>query len=130
MIRFCIRGQMHSLKNSRDVFVNRKTGRLFPKKNDKIVAFETAFHAQVPVNCRQRLSGDVAVTIDAFYPSRRQDLDEAIIYDMLQRTSVIVNDRQVKEKHVFWHLDRQNPRVWIQVRELSEAGHAQRLNCE
>ena len=56
--------------------------------------------------------------VDAFYPSRRQDLDCALIYDLLQKSGIVKNDRQVKVKKEVWHLDRKNPKVVVTVWEL------------
>jgi Holliday junction resolvase RusA-like endonuclease len=48
------------------------------------------------------------------YASRRPDLDESLILDLLQGVAY-VNDRQVKEKHIYWGLDKENPRAEIIV---------------
>lgn len=120
-IRFEVRGACVSLKNSRDIAINRKTGRAWPKRNAAIESFTADFCAQIPPDYRGLgIEGDVSVTIDAFYPDRRRDLDVELVYDLLgsKYTGVIRNDRQVKEKHVYWHLDRDNPRVSVIVREL------------
>jgi hypothetical protein len=49
-----------------------------------------------------------------FYASRRSDLDESLILDLLQGV-IYVNDRQVKEKHIYWGLDKECPRAEIIV---------------
>jgi Holliday junction resolvase RusA-like endonuclease len=48
------------------------------------------------------------------YASRRPDLDESVILDAMQGI-VYKNDRQVKEKQIYWGLDPQNPRCEILV---------------
>jgi hypothetical protein len=58
---------------------------------------------------------DVAVTMKIYYASRRPDLDESVILDALQNI-VYVNDRQVKEKHIYWGLDKHEPRCEVEVR--------------
>ena len=63
------------------------------------------------------LEGDVIFTADIYYASRRPDLDESLILDVLQGWCY-GNDRQVKVKHVFWHLDRADPRARISVEAL------------
>lgn len=60
------------------------------------------------------IEGDVAVTMTIYYATRRPDLDESVILDVLQGHAYH-NDRQVREKHVFWGLDRVNPRTEIEV---------------
>jgi hypothetical protein len=39
-----------------------------------------------------------------------------LILDLLQG-SMYLNDRQVKEKHIYWHLDKENPRAIIEVKK-------------
>jgi Holliday junction resolvase RusA-like endonuclease len=60
---------------------------------------------------------DVAVTMKIYYASRRPDLDESVILDALQNI-VYVNDRQVKEKHIYWGLDKHEPRCEIEIRSI------------
>lgn len=56
----------------------------------------------------------MAVWIIIHYASRRPDLDDSIILDAMQG-AIYVNDRQVKERHIYWALDKTNPRseIWI-----------------
>jgi Holliday junction resolvase RusA-like endonuclease len=49
-----------------------------------------------------------------FYASRRPDLDESLILDCMQGR-IYENDRCVKEKHIFWGLDKEDPRAEIEV---------------
>jgi Holliday junction resolvase RusA-like endonuclease len=61
------------------------------------------------------ISEDVAVTIRIWYASRRPDLDESLILDLLQDVAYL-NDRQVKEKHIYWMgVDKENSRCEIEV---------------
>jgi len=60
------------------------------------------------------LEGDLAVIITIHYASRRPDLDESVILDCMQG-KIYGNDRQVKEKHIFWSLDREAPRSYITI---------------
>jgi len=64
------------------------------------------------------MTGDVYVEITIWYASRRPDLDESVILDAMQGL-IYENDRQVKEKHVFHRLDKDNPRAQITVRPLT-----------
>jgi hypothetical protein len=56
-----------------------------------------------------------------WYASRRPDLDESVILDLMQfdkktgRNFIYVNDRQVKKKTVQWGLSPSNPRLEIEV---------------
>lgn len=58
---------------------------------------------------------DVALEATIFYASRRPDLDESLFMDILQKAGVYKNDRLVKEKHIYWGLDKKNPRVEFAV---------------
>lgn len=60
--------------------------------------------------------GDVSVRMKIYYATRRKDLDESLILDMLQGRA-FVNDRQVKKKDITWFLDKEVPRCEIEVFE-------------
>lgn len=74
------------------------------------------------------LTAPVVAHITIWYASRRPDLDESLILDLLQvdekkyrdTKGVILNDRQVREKHVYWRLDPANPRCEIKLEEKPE----------
>ena len=57
------------------------------------------------------------VDMDIYYKTRRPDLDESLILDLLQ-TYVYKNDRSVKAKIVRWHLDPENPRTRVRILKL------------
>ena len=63
---------------------------------------------------------NLSITMHSFYASRRPDLDESVILDALQEI-VYHNDRQIKEKHIYWGLDKVEPRCEIELREISVA---------
>jgi Holliday junction resolvase RusA-like endonuclease len=84
-------------------------------KSDKALAYAKAFKQQCNVPASQKFSTDVVVTIRIWYASRRPDLDESLILDLLQDV-LYENDRQVKEKHIYWMgVDKVNPRCEIDV---------------
>lgn len=60
---------------------------------------------------------DLSITMHIFYASRRPDLDESVVLDALQQI-VYENDRQIKEKHIYWGLDKVEPRCEIELREI------------
>jgi Holliday junction resolvase RusA-like endonuclease len=86
-------------------------------KSDKALSYSDVFKQQAQGMCINLVHGDVRVTMHIWYASRRPDLDEALILDLLQGVTY-VNDRQVKEKHIYWHLDPAEPRTEIVVEEL------------
>lgn len=109
-------GEPASKANSRKVVRIGGVSRLI--KSDKARAYAEAFKAQArPIN--PLVEDDVRVTMRIFYASRRPDLDESLILDLLQGV-FYVNDRQVKEKHIYWGLDKENPRAEIIVDVLPQ----------
>jgi Holliday junction resolvase RusA-like endonuclease len=64
---------------------------------------------------------DVKVEMLIYYTTRRPDLDESLILDLMQGL-IYKNDRQVKSKAIYHGLDKQNPRTIIRVSAL-ESGH-------
>jgi Holliday junction resolvase RusA-like endonuclease len=89
-------------------------------KSQKALDYAKSFKQQCQVPPLLKfLSEDVSVTIRIWYASRRPDLDESLILDLLQDVAY-VNDRQVKEKHIYWALDRENPRCEIDVAPLQQ----------
>lgn len=113
-LNFTIYGEPASKANSRKmVYVHGKPMFI---KSAKALAYAKMFKQQC---VRQKmLEGDVCVEIKIYYASRRPDLDESLILDLLQDVAYL-NDRQVKEKHIYWGLDKDNPRCEIKVSALS-----------
>ena len=65
------------------------------------------------------MTGDLRVTLHIYYASRRPDLDETLILDLMQGL-IYENDRQVKERHAYWGLDPENPRAEIMIEKIPE----------
>jgi Holliday junction resolvase RusA-like endonuclease len=90
-------------------------------KNPEVVAFERDFARLVPRDVCKGLGSlerPLRAIVSVFYPSRKSDLDCALLYDCLQTAGVVTNDRHIIEKHEFGHVDKDNPRVEIIVEEL------------
>lgn len=150
MIRLTLLGQAASKANSRRLVNFGRRPALI--KSDAALEFAFDAQRQIPAHCRQRLEGDVAVTLHMHYRSERPDLDESVVLDVLQdqfktvtlmgqkqrvllAAGVYRNDRQVREKHVFFHVDRNNPRVEIEVapiesRQLTMPTNRREEPCE
>ena len=110
---FIVLGEPASKANSRRAALIRGKPRFI--KSEKALSYSDSFRLQVqPLT--DLLSGDLSVTLTIHYASRRPDLDESLILDLMQGR-IYLNDRQVKEKHVYWQLDPENPRTEITVRE-------------
>jgi Holliday junction resolvase RusA-like endonuclease len=114
-LAFKILGEPASKANSRKMVTIGGSPRLI--KSAKALSYASAFKLQAKAG--RMIEGDVAVHITIWYASRRPDLDESLILDLLQDVAY-KNDRQVKEKHIYWALDPQNPRCEIRVEPLGK----------
>jgi|TARA_R110000744_G_scaffold211925_1_gene331027 Holliday junction resolvase RusA-like endonuclease len=108
---FTVFGEPASKANSRKLVTIR--GRPAFIKSQKARDYVKLFDKQCP-RLDTLMEGDVAVTMTIYYASRRPDLDESVILDCMQ-DKIYANDRQVKQKFIFWGLDRENPRSIIYV---------------
>ena len=109
-------GEPASKANSRKVVKIGNVSRLI--KSSKALKYSDMFKQQ----CRPLATlmiGDLRVIMRIFYASRKPDLDESLILDLMQGL-IYHNDRQVKEKHIYWGLDTENPRTEIIVECIPE----------
>jgi Holliday junction resolvase RusA-like endonuclease len=110
-------GEPASKANSRRLVKFGGISRLI--KSKKALSYSDMFKQQ----CKQLdvlLEGDLRISITIYYASRRPDLDESLILDLLQGY-VYANDRQIKEKHIYWGgLDKENPRSEITVEVIKK----------
>jgi len=109
-------GEPASKANSRRVVRFGNMSRLI--KSDKALKYSDAFKLQLKP-LQPLMQGDLRVTMHIYYASRRPDLDESLILDLMQGF-VYENDRQVKERHTYWGLDPDNPRSEIIVQCIPE----------
>lgn len=142
-IVFTILGEPASKANSREIvtlrYRDKATGAMKSRpqvrKSDKALDYERDALKQIPPKYRVRYTGPVAVTLHIFYASERPDLDESVVLDVLQdryktverdgekvrelvQRGVYVNDRQVREKHVYHGIDKANPRAEVHILPL------------
>ena len=123
--QFTIEGEPASKANSRKIVTIR--GRPVSIKSDKARKYAAGFLHQ----CKKLddlFEGDVSVEILIYYATRRPDLDESLILDCMQG-NVFINDRQVKQKHIYWGLDRDRPRTVIRVSALETGSNPSYLRC-
>ena len=116
VIEFEIIGEPASKANSRKLVTIK--GRPAFIKSEKARKYVKSFQEQCP-KLDTLVDVDVSVWIKIYYATRRPDLDESVILDAMQDL-IYVNDRQVKEKHIFWGLDRDNPRSEIKIQNISQ----------
>ncbi len=114
---FVIHGEPASKANSRKLV--HLNGRPAFIKSAKARGYVKDFQFQCP-KLSPLLTGDLAVYIKIYYATRRPDLDESVILDAMQGL-IYENDRQVKEKHIFHALDKENPRAHIVIAKMSDS---------
>ena len=132
-IKFTIFGEPASSKNSRKQASVGKPGakRTIWIKSEKARDYEHDALRQIPPAARLQLQGPVRITLRIWYATERPDLDEALILDILQnrfkgkaparqliQNGVYCNDRQIKEKHVYWGKDPVAPRTEVVVEAM------------
>lgn len=115
-ISLFILGEPASKANSRRVVKFGNMSRLI--KSQKALNYSEEFRAQCP-QLGRLMDGDLRVTMRIYYATRRPDLDESLILDLMQGL-VYENDRQVKERHTYWGLDAENPRSEIIIEQIPE----------
>jgi hypothetical protein len=143
MIKFTVRGQPCSKANSRAIVMWGKRPALI--KSADALQYERDFDLQMPARARVMFDVPVRVTLRIFYATERPDLDESLVLDCMQARykrikgrleqvddagdefaygkgerklisrGVYLNDRLVREKHVYHAIDKNNPRTEIEV---------------
>jgi|TARA_R110002012_G_scaffold307790_1_gene513518 hypothetical protein len=111
IVQFEVVGEPASKANSRKAVVIR--GKPAFIKSQKARDYVKAFGEQCPT-LPELITDDVLVEILIYYASRRPDLDESLILDCMQ-DKIYKNDRQVKQKKIYWSLDKDNPRSIIRI---------------
>ena len=111
-VTFTVYGEPASKANSRKMVLIK--GRPALIKSQKARDYVKTFEQQCPV-LEVPTTEDVVVEMMIYYASRRPDLDESLILDCMQ-CRVYKNDRQVKQKFIYWGLDKENPHSVIRVR--------------
>ena len=109
-------GEPASKANSRRVVHYGGMSRLI--KSKKALSYSDVFKQQCG-KLPTLMTGDLRVTLHIFYASRRPDLDESLILDLMQGL-IYENDRQVKERHCYWGLDPDNPRAEIIIERIPD----------
>ena len=117
-VNLTIHGEPASKSNSRKIVMFGKRPAIIKSQKARDYVESVAAQCQAMDLPNDLLEGDVWIEITIFYRTRRPDLDESVILDCLQGV-VYSNDRQVKEKHVFHALDKENPSAEICVGEIN-----------
>ena len=85
-------------------------------KSKKALVYARDFDLQCPVR-RNLFEEDLSIAIKIYYRTRRPDLDESLILDLLQG-KVFKNDRSIKSKYVEHGLDKEHPHSLIVISSL------------
>ena len=109
-------GKLPSMKNSRRIVTNCHTRRPMLIKSQEALDYEEIFAAQIPGKSRKYYAGPVLLEVIVYYASDRPDLDVEFLKDLIQKTSIIANDRQIRKVVSEKRIDRGNPRVVFTVR--------------
>lgn len=101
-------------KNAYHIIYRNFGGKKVPmvKKTADADAYVASIKSQA--NGAPMLEGDLKVVATLYYASRRPDLEESVLLDALQGI-VYKNDRQIKEKHIYHAIDKENPRAEIEI---------------
>lgn len=119
--RVTLPGQPYSKANSRQLVTFNGRMRSIKSKN----ALEYVNACFIPVrraiNAQGHLTYNVPVRLTAvvYYKTKRPDLDESLIMDILEKYEVYENDRLIHEKRIYKRFDKDNPRTEILVEPLS-----------
>ncbi len=119
-ISFTVEGEPASKANSRRAVMFGKRPAFI--KSHKALTYLDLFRVQVPI-LPILLDMPLCVELHIWYASRRPDLDESLVLDAMQGR-IYVNDRQIQERHTYWNLDRDRPRVAITIRPIEDRAGA------
>lgn len=109
-----IKGGLCSKSNSR--IITSRGGRVRSIKSPKALAWMQSAVLQLRSQWKKKtIEKPVGLEIHVFYASRRPDLDISLVMDALQNAEVIKNDRQVHEFFARKLLDKNDPRVEIEI---------------
>lgn len=119
-MNFTILGEPCSKANSRIMIVNKGKRRCIKSANAQ--AYVDSFLWQMRSHIKNmrlsQLEGNVRLVCTIYYASYRKDLDESLIMDCLQKSGILKNDRQIKEKHIYHRIDKKNPRSEIELYDM------------
>lgn len=135
LIKFTIYGECASKSNSRELAtIGPKSARkTILRKSQKALDYVASALRQIPPTARVRMQGAICVRLVLFYASMRPDMDEQLLLDCLQdqwtrrdgervlvQKGVILNDRQIVERHVYRRQDPKRPRAEIEITSAAE----------
>jgi len=116
-IAFVVLGNLPRKSNSRRLFRKRNTGRPIIVKSENALAYENSFLSQTQKVKKGAFQEKefLKLTLHIYYQSWRSDLSDELFCDLLQKSQIIPNDRYIVEKHLYHHIDTENPRVEAEI---------------
>lgn len=126
MTKIIITGQTPSHKNSKVMTLNRSTGKLFPRNNDRYLSWKGGAEVEILNQVRHRHRGTVGVIMTFFVKDRRpRDLDNmaASVLDVLVSTGSIDDDNVFVVPEISIHfggISKSNPRAEITIQNLND----------
>lgn len=85
-------------------------------KSKKALLYSKNFDLQCPIR-KKIFEEDLSIAMKIYYRTKRPDLDESLILDLLQGR-VFKNDRSIKSKYVEHGLDKEQPHSVIVISSL------------
>lgn len=113
-IELTIYGEPASKANSRQLVTISGKPRFI--KSAKARNYMRDVMLQVPARA-SLMNGPLRLTAHVYYATQRPDLDISVLLDALQGR-IYENDRQVREQHLFHHIDRDQPRAEVVIEPL------------
>jgi Holliday junction resolvase RusA-like endonuclease len=118
-ISFVVEGDIPSMKN--DLRISRNGGVFH--RNNEVMTYKRLFLSQVPLAFRnKRITGPVSVDLIIYQKDRRKDAHNqmATVFDAIEHSGIIKNDRQIIKWSGCRQIDKDYPRVQLKVMEMGE----------
>jgi len=121
LVSLIINGHLPSLKNQVKLARSRKSGKPYTYKSKELEEYEKNFFLQVPAKARIKYPGPVSLKVRVWYRSKKSDLNIEYLKDLLQKTEIILNDRQIMHEENWKGCSQENPRVVFSLYPWEEA---------
>ena len=118
---FLIEGHMPRKSNQRKLIWSKKSGRPLFIKSDEALAWTDRAIGVMKTLPENSITKPCGIRAWVFYRSRRSDLSVELLKDAMQKAGVVVNDRLIEYEENFVFVDKDRPRVIVEVWELQEA---------
>ena len=117
-MKFLVEGNLPRKSNGRRI--KFYGGRMASIKSANALAYEQSFYYQIAnQKPAEPMTGDLVLMAIIFYQSNRSDLSDELLADLCEKSGIIINDRQFKEKHLYHRIDKKWPRVEFKIEQIS-----------